>query len=141
MPAYNFDKVFAPMVLDGSKPHTIRRSRRDGREPRPGQRFVAYTGLRTRACAKLYDGEIKRVDRIAISLTPGINAQHIKTIHESDILIAINEQGLLAREVAALIWRDGFRLHNIIHHNLVDFAFWFSLSKEPFIGHLIWWLE
>lgn len=49
MPAYNFQRQFVPMILDLSKPHTIRR-RRAKRPTVPGDKLSLYTGMRTKQC-------------------------------------------------------------------------------------------
>ena len=53
MPALNFQKQFAPLVESGEKRQTIRAPRKDGRNPKFGDRLHLYTGMRTRACRKL----------------------------------------------------------------------------------------
>lgn len=65
MPALNFKKQFAPMVINGSKTHTIRAYRKDGRNPKEGDMLYLYTGMRTKGCKKLKEvvcTEIKMVD-------------------------------------------------------------------------------
>lgn len=46
----NFQKQFAPYILDGSKAHTIRGERKDGKRPKPGEMLHLYTGLRRPGC-------------------------------------------------------------------------------------------
>ena len=53
MPAYNFQKQFAPLILSGSKCTTIR-----GREAKVGSLAYLFTGMRTKACARLGISEI-----------------------------------------------------------------------------------
>jgi hypothetical protein len=48
MPAYNFQKQFVPMILDGSKHHTVRPRRK--RPTVPGDKLMLYTGMRTKQC-------------------------------------------------------------------------------------------
>ena len=64
MPAYNFKKNFAPMILSGRKPHTIRRRRK--RPTVVGDRLYLYTGMRTKGCEKIAEGDCTRVDPIVI---------------------------------------------------------------------------
>ena len=59
MPALNFKKQFAPHVESGRKRQTIRAYRKDGRDPKPGQRLYLYTGMRTKECRKLKEAECK----------------------------------------------------------------------------------
>lgn len=53
MPALSFKKEFAPKVESGEKKQTIRRKRKDGRDPKKGQTLYLYTGMRTKSCRKL----------------------------------------------------------------------------------------
>jgi hypothetical protein len=48
MPAYNFQKQFAPAVERGEKLCTIRR-----KAPKVGDKAYLYTGMRTKACRPL----------------------------------------------------------------------------------------
>lgn len=52
MPAYNFQKQFAPLVESGQKRQTIRAIGKR-RHARPGESLQLYTGQRTKACRKL----------------------------------------------------------------------------------------
>ena len=61
MPAYNFKPQFAPAVKAGKKLCTIR-----GRSAVVGTTAYLYTGMRTKACRKLGQGEI--TDCTAITL-------------------------------------------------------------------------
>ena len=53
MPAYNFQARFAPLVETGQKETTIR-----GREARVGTTAYLFTGMRTKQCRRLGQGEI-----------------------------------------------------------------------------------
>ena len=55
MPALNFKKEFADKVASGEKRQTIRALRKDGKNPRPGQKLYLYTGMRTKYCRKCGD--------------------------------------------------------------------------------------
>lgn len=66
MGAYNFKAQFADAVEKRIKRQTIRAERKDGRVPEVGERFVGYTGMRTKNCRKLVDGRISEVLPIAI---------------------------------------------------------------------------
>jgi hypothetical protein len=50
MPAYNFKKQFVEKILDGRKPHTIRRRRKH--PTKVGDVLYLYTGLRTKNAVK-----------------------------------------------------------------------------------------
>lgn len=78
MPAYNFQKQFVPMILDGSKPHTIRRRRK--RPTVPGDRLLLYTGMRTKSCKLFAVTECVKVEPVIIY--PTIK----KIMNESEIM-------------------------------------------------------
>ena len=53
MPAINFKAEYAPKILNGSKPFTLRKRRADFRDPAPeGSRLSLFTGMRTKSCTK-----------------------------------------------------------------------------------------
>lgn len=66
MPAYNFQKRFADDVEFGKKTQTIRKVPKHGRHPKAGDRFVAYTGMRSKNCRKLLESTITIVSNIRI---------------------------------------------------------------------------
>ncbi len=61
MPALNFQARFADSVESGEKRQTIRRLRKDGRDPQVGDTLYLYTGMRTKACRKLGEVICERV--------------------------------------------------------------------------------
>lgn len=61
MPALNFQARFAPLVESGEKRQTIRKRRKDGRDPKPGDTLYLYTGMRTKACRKLGEAKCREV--------------------------------------------------------------------------------
>ncbi|MEO0792132.1 MAG: hypothetical protein AAFY27_06250 [Pseudomonadota bacterium] len=64
-----FQKQFAADVEALVKRQTIRAPRKDGRDPKVGDRLQLYTGLRTKACRKLVanDPIVKSVQPIVVS--------------------------------------------------------------------------
>ncbi len=62
MPSLNFQARFAPLVESGEKRQTIRAYRKDGRDPKRGDKLYLFTGMRTKACRPLI------VERTAASL-------------------------------------------------------------------------
>lgn len=92
MVAYSFKKHFAPKIIDGSKPQTIRATR-TGKVPhvRPGQALQLYTGMRTKQCRKIGDAVCLSVEPIRISFTPKLSPQimvqgPIRRLYEGDQL-------------------------------------------------------
>lgn len=66
MVALNFKAQFADDVEEGRKRRTIRAPRKDGRDPKPGDRLQLYTGMRQSGCRKLRDAECWRVRPVEI---------------------------------------------------------------------------
>lgn len=89
-----FKDRFAPMILDGTKTHTIRATRKV--KPKVGEICHCYTGLRTKRCRLLGRWQCVRVDKIRILLFSGLQ-------------IRIGEMWLDPGEKMAFAWSDGFR--------------------------------
>ncbi|HEV2692404.1 MAG TPA: ASCH domain-containing protein [Verrucomicrobiae bacterium] len=53
MPGLNFQKKFAPKILSGEKPFTLRALRTDGRDPKTGERLYMFTDQRSKNCKKI----------------------------------------------------------------------------------------
>lgn len=66
MVALNFKAQFADDVEDGRKRRSIRAPRKDGRDPKKGDKLQLYTGMRQRGCRKLMDAECTRVRPVEI---------------------------------------------------------------------------
>lgn len=65
MPALSFQEQFAPMIVDGTKHHTVRRKR--NKNPiEPGQLLRLYTGMRTKHCRLIRDAVCSAVVSIRI---------------------------------------------------------------------------
>ena len=75
MPALNFQARFAPLVESGEKRQTIRKRRKDGRDPKPGDTLYLYTGMRTKACRRI--GEVECKDVYEINLQPRFRDESI----------------------------------------------------------------
>jgi len=117
MPALNFKKQFADAVESGQKRQTIRADRKDGRNPKPGDKLYLYTGMRTKGCRKLKEAECKSVERIVIE--------------EFNIIVGVNVLDI--DEKYALAKADGF-------HYIDDFRNFFLKTHDlPFYGFLIKW--
>ena len=66
MVAYSFKARFAPPILDGTKPGTIRADRK--RHARPGEIMQLYTGMRTRSCKLIMRAPCTKVWPVRILL-------------------------------------------------------------------------
>lgn len=124
MSAYNFQPRFAPKIVDGSKLHTIRADRKDGRVPQIGERFFAYTGMRSLNCRKIMESTVTNVQRVRIRRDNG------------RFSVSIDEYVLACEERWKLSVNDGFG-------RLEEFIAWFEKSHRisivPFNGWLITW--
>ncbi len=120
MPAYNFQRQFVPMILDGSKPHTIRRRRK--RPTRVGDMLMLYTGMRTKQCKLIAISECVKITPIDI------------WIQASTILI--NGVAIGDDEMFALIERDGFK-----RENYKEFFQFFKRYERDVLDdfEIIWW--
>lgn len=66
MVALNFKAQFAADVEVGRKRRSIRAPRKDGRDPKKGDKLQLYTGMRQKGCRKLLDAECVRVRPVEI---------------------------------------------------------------------------
>ena len=80
MTAINFQKRFKPMILNGSKTHTIRRRRKH--TIKSGDQLQLYTGMRTKQCELIK--ETKCTDVIPIIITPNTGIVSIDRFILSD---------------------------------------------------------
>ncbi len=118
MPAYSFQMQFCGPVERGEKTHTIRGKRKA--RPKPGQRFVGYFGMRTKACRKLIESTIARVQDVFMSQG-----------RDGVVKVDLDGERLSPDQCEALARRDGFP----------DWAtmqqFW--VGRYPFSGDMIHW--
>ena len=129
MPAINYMKEIAPKYESGAKIHTIRKPRKDGRDPMPGQTLYQYTGQRTTACRKLGEDVCKRVRDITMWIK---RRNSLPTIEIDGLRLNASHWDQFAKN-------DGFEDIN----EMVD---WFLRAYPkhelyPFNGLLIQWRE
>lgn len=124
MAAYSFKKQFVAPIQAGTKRHTIRGDRKDGRVPKVGERLYLFCGMRTKGCFKILD-------------TPP-NCQRVQRIHISDdfdgaVLPKVTVDGdVLDRgECECLAQADGFP------DFITMMRFW--RGNLPFDGNIIHW--
>jgi len=115
MPAYNFQKRFADRVGNGTKLHTIRAYRKDGRHPIAGQPFRAYTGMRTKLCEPILFSTISKVEWVHIDVggivsIVGPMAEHQRTLtHAERDALALGDGFVSALEFVAF-FRNNYGL-------------------------------
>lgn len=117
MPALNFRKEFAGMVASGSKRQTIRKLRKDGRDPKPGQTLYLFTQQRTTKCQRL--GEAICTESTSIIIDYG--------------KVYLDCMPLVEFETLALAIADGFQTRKEFQD------FFDKYYGFPFYGLLIKW--
>jgi len=123
MPAYSFKKQFVPMILDGSKVHTIRRRRKH--PIKVGVKLFLYTGMRTKQCKLIAVIECVKVEPIVIM--PDEKSLFIPNIYNGWDLLSVNAINQIAHE-------DGFE-------DAYDFFDFFKRYREEVLYdfEIIWW--
>lgn len=98
MPAYNFKKEFAPMILSGRKPHTIRKVRKNPTEV--GDTLYLYTGMRTKKCEKIAEAVCTRIEPVII----WPDRDEIGFVdHQGGSILMLDDD-----EIKSLAYADGF---------------------------------
>lgn len=124
MPALNFKARFAPLVEAGIKLQTIRARRNDGRDPRIGDKFYLYTGMRTARCRKL--GEAICTERYPIII-------ELDGLHSAFVVVRLDGELIQGNALADLARRDGFS-------DTCELIEWFDNEHGlPFEGYLYRW--
>ena len=122
MPLLGFQSRFAPLVESGEKRQTIRAYRKDGRDPREGDRLYLWTGLRTKGARKL--GESNCISARPLTL---------RFEHGAGMFGTMNGRRLAFDELEEIAMSDGF-------YGTEEMAEWFSSTHGlPFRGLLIEW--
>jgi len=114
-------------VLCKAKLQTIRALRKDRRAPRAGERFIAYTGMRTKGCRRLFESVITRVQVIRMEWSPGTGI----------IAIYVDRRRLSGHGKTRLARSDGFATAGDMERFFVKTH---GLGPgKPFCGHIIHW--
>lgn len=129
MPAANFKEQFADMVQAGDKHTTIRARDKNGKcRFKAGDRFVGYTGMRTKKCRPLVDSYC--VCAIPIS----IGKKNDGNGFTGEFYVLLDSNQLTDDAVQRLAHEDGFE-------DAADFfKFFLPKSRTNFYGDLIIWL-
>lgn len=129
-----FKDRFEPMVLDGTKRHTIRA----GNRWKAGMRADLYVRPRQRDMRLLFRAIVLRVEDIQIrSVLPnGIGGV-------GDLTLEVRIGGLVLDpgETEAFFFRDGFReqrIGSLTPATREAYRFW-NLGRKTFVGQLIHW--
>lgn len=128
---------FVPFVKDGSKAHTIRGERKDGKRPQPGDMITIYTGLRTKACEFVLRAPCLRTEDVLIT------ENH--TTCEGEVwmpkAIWVAGEQLNHVDADALAWRDGFRHpeNPDLRRGCFEIMTRFWDGRLPFQGWITYW--
>jgi hypothetical protein len=122
MAAYNFQLRFVERILNGTKRHTIRATRK--RRTKVGETLYLFTGMRTKKCKRLLEVVCTKVGDIDIFLCPLVFGGY-------GAGVVIDGEALDESERERLAWADGFASFKA----MLDF--W--EGKLPFHGEIIHW--
>lgn len=122
-----FKRRFAPYVLDGTKTHTIRATRKI--RPKVGEICHCYVDPRQRTMKLLGRWPCVAVQKISIQ----------KAVHPARLLIRIDGELLSNDEAEALLYRDGFRDKSGETFEAMAQAREFWELRLPFGGDIIHW--
>jgi hypothetical protein len=124
MAAYSFNRQFVAPIQAGTKRHTIRGDRKDGRIPRKGEPLYLFCGMRTKNCFRILPTPplCKRVQRI-----------HISDDFDGAVLpkVTVDDEVLDRSECEMLAQADGFP------NFIAMMRFW--RGNLPFDGNIIHW--
>jgi hypothetical protein len=121
MPAFSFKKQFVAPIQAGTKKHTIRGERTDGRVPaKVGDNLSLFCGMRTKGCFRILPGTVlcSRVESIEIDA-------------KTSRMVTVDGVPLDYSEREALAVADGFRNWDEM------LSFW--EGRLPFKGFIIHW--
>jgi len=124
-----FKRRFAPFVLDGSKTHTIRATRKIA--PKVGEMCHCYVDPRQKTMKLLGRWPCVKVEEIEIEILPPV------FLALAGPVVRINGDALSADECEALAFRDGFRDYRFNSHFEEMLKFW--KGRLPFKGQIIHW--
>ena len=123
MPAFSFKKQFVAPIQAGTKRHTIRGERKDGRVPaKVGDNISLFCGMRTKGCFRILPGTVLCTKVQPIQIYDGCLGLHRIMVDGTEL--DIGESECLAKADGFNGWRDMAR-------------FWDG--RLPFKGFIIHW--
>ena len=122
MPAYNFQKQFAPLVESGEKRQTIR-AKGKRTHAQPGAALQLYTGMRTKVCRKLVNPDPVCTEVLDVYMYEA----------GGECFMQVGGKVTFAHEVAEIARADGFATREEF------FQFFRTTHGMPFHGVLIKW--
>lgn len=135
MPAYNFQRQFVPMILDGSKSHTIRKARK--RPTKPGDVIKMFVGLRTKNCFQF--AEVPCVKTEPILIKPWQSEAWIWHPEEPGDLHYVE-----GKEIGSYRLLNPEEVNDMAHHDgfedVYDFFDFFKRYKsDALYFDIVWW--
>lgn len=120
---FNFRKQFAARVKSGEKLQTIRKSRKDGRKPAPGDTLYLWTGLRTAYAKRL----VTRACIECFHVYMDLESLNMRIVVSNGVRLSHGEADSFAR-------LDGFE-------NSMQMLTWFrdTYKEESFNGFCVRW--
>lgn len=155
MPAYSFQQRFVPMVLEGSKRHTIRKRRKYA--PKKGDNLQLYYGMRTKWCKKLRVDVCTDVKSILIAINSNtgdpvlvlfdrrLRDDEFEMIDGKIVLHTdVKKTAIEPDERDRFAWADGFRPDGSTANNPAGawhlmIRWWSKTHDLPFLGDWIAW--
>lgn len=124
MPLLGFQSRFAPLVESGQKRQTIRAYRKDGRDPKVGDRLYLWTGLRQPGARKLGEAIVTNVRAVELNRHGAL---------------CLDRMPIYPNRFNAIAQADGFNGTNDVAP-MAEMIEWFENAHGlPFSGLLIEW--
>jgi hypothetical protein len=120
-----FKKQFVPLILNGTKIHTIREDQKN--RWKVGMKIHMATGVRTKEYNQFAIAKVTKIDSIAIAW----HRHHTPEEVNQTVLVYINENRFSwsSKTIQELVKNDGF-------NTMEEFFEWFN---EDFTGKIIHW--
>ena len=67
MPSLNFNKKFVQLIKSGAKKQTIRKRRKNKRDPAPGRTLYFFTGMMSKQCERIGEAICSDVSLITVT--------------------------------------------------------------------------
>lgn len=137
----NFQRRFVEFIRDGTKAHTIRGERKDGRRPEPGDMLHLWTGLRQPGAEFVLRAPCLRTEDLSLTMHDRCESDGIGY----EPMLTIAGEKLNHVDADLLAWTDGFR-HPLDpggnpHLSVGCFAMMMSYweGQLPFRGWITYW--
>jgi len=117
MPAYNFQKQFVSMILEGKKPHTIRKRRKH--PTKVGDVLKLFTGMRTKNCKQFAEAVCVKVEPLILHPWIGHIRKDGLLMEENEIVELSKADGFDSPEKFFAFFRDTYKLFDLEDFELI----------------------